>query len=141
MYLILPTGKGSWVMSHLRFMLEAPRPSLLPVARMPFFGLAAPSLGSPSNQGCLHSRVHQSGLLFPPGVETCSLAVAVSSPPPALPGRVLLNNPFFFFVLTQKDEPLSLSATFTSPPAPLGLVSRNFKPTGLSAHPHAETFS
>ena len=34
-------------MSHLRFILEAPRPSLLPVARMPFFALAAPFLGSP----------------------------------------------------------------------------------------------
>ena len=85
-------------MSHLKFMLETQRPSLLPMARMPFFALAAPFLGSPRNQGCLHSRVHQSGLLFPPEEETCSLAVAVSSPPPALPGRVLLKNPPFFFL-------------------------------------------
>lgn len=124
-------------------MLETQRPSFLPMARMPFFALAAPFLESPRKQGCLHSRVHQSGLLFPPGEETCSLAVAVLSLPPALPGRVLLNNPFFFFFfLTQKDEPLSLSAALTPPlPAPLGLVSQNVKPTGLSAHTHAETFS
>lgn len=114
MYLILPAGKGSWVMSHLRFMLETQRPSLLPVARMPFFALAAPFLASPRNQGCLHSRVHQSGLLFPPGEETCSLAVAVLSPPPACQvgsySRTLL---FFSWVRRMSLSPLVLH----SPPS------------------------
>ena len=102
-------------------MLEIQRPSFLPMAKMPFFALATPFLGFPRNQGCLLSRVHQSGLLFPLGEETCSLAVAVSSLPPALPGRVLLNNPPPLFFFTQKDEPLSLSAAVTPPlPSTLG---------------------
>lgn len=130
-------------MSHLRFMLEIQRPCFLPMARMPFFALATPFLGFPGNQGCLLSRVHQSGLLFPLGEETCSLAVAVSSLPPALPGRVLLNNPppaFFFLLKRMSLSPLVLQSPHPSP-APLGLVSQNVKPTGLSAHTHAETFS
>ena len=129
-------------MSHLRFMLEIQRPSFLPMAKMPFFALATPFLGFPRNQGCLLSRVHQSGLLFPLGEETCSLAVAVSSLPPALPGRVLLNNPppFFFLLKRMSLSPLVLQSPHPSP-APLGLVSQNVKPTGLSARTHAETFS
>lgn len=140
MYLILPTGKGSWVMSHLRFMLETSRPPSCLWLECHSLLLQLLSWGPPVTKaayivGCISLVFVSSGgrnLL-----SGCCYVVPASCFAREGPAQ----QSFFFFFLTQKDEPLSLSAALTSLPAPLGLVSRNLKPTGLSAHTHAETFS